>query len=111
MILTAPDDENEPATERLLRPQHGMHRFEWPPDPGVEFHISPGDWIRLLRANGFEVEDLIEVYPPDGATTRYPYMSLAWAQAGPARRSGRRASAPADGDFAAQHCLERRPVC
>jgi SAM-dependent methyltransferase len=83
MILTAPDDENEPATERLLRPQQGMHRFEWPDDPGVEFHLSPGDWIRLLRTNGFEVEDLIEVYPPDGSTTRYPYMSLDWAQAWP----------------------------
>ena len=67
----------------------GMHRFEWPADPGVEFHLSPGDWIRLLRANDFEVEDLIEVYPPDGAT-RYPFV--AWAQAGPARRSGRRAA-------------------
>ena len=83
MILTAPDDENEPATERLLRPQRGMHRFEWPDDPGVEFHISPGDWIRLLRANDFEVEDLIEVYPPDGSTTRYPFVSLAWAQGWP----------------------------
>jgi SAM-dependent methyltransferase len=83
MILTAPDDENEPATERLLRPQRGMHRFEWPDDPGVEFHISPGDWIRLLRANDFEVEDLIELYPPDGATTRYPFVSLAWAQGWP----------------------------
>jgi SAM-dependent methyltransferase len=83
MILTAPDDETEPATERLLRAQAGMHRFEWPNDPSVEFHISPGDWIRLLRANGFEVEDLIEVYPPDGSTTRYPFMSLAWAQAWP----------------------------
>jgi len=83
MILTAPDDETEPATERLLRPQRGMHRVEWSDDPGVEFHLSPGDWIRLLRANGFEVEDLIEIYPPDGSTTRFPYMSLGWAQAWP----------------------------
>ena len=83
MILTAPDDEQEPATERLLRPQRGMHRFEWPGETGVEFHISPGASVRLLRASGFEVEDLIEVYPPDGSTTRFPYMSLAWAQAWP----------------------------
>ena len=36
-----------------------MHRIEWP-DGSVEFHLGYGDWIRLLRANGFEVEDLIE---------------------------------------------------
>ena len=83
MILTAPDDETEPATERLLRPQQGMYRFEWPGETGVEFHLSPGGWIRLLRASGFEVEDLLEVYPPDGATSAFPYMSLAWAEAWP----------------------------
>ena len=27
---------------------------------GVEFHLGYGDWIRLLRSNGFEIEDLIE---------------------------------------------------
>jgi hypothetical protein len=45
--------------------------------------LSPGDWIRLLRANGFEIEDLVEVYPPDGASTRHPFTTLAWAQAWP----------------------------
>jgi len=23
----------------------------------IEFHVSPGEGIRLLRANGFEIED------------------------------------------------------
>ena len=26
-----------------------------------------GDWIRLFRANGLEVEDLVELRPPEGA--------------------------------------------
>ena len=26
----------------------------------VEFHLGHGDWIRLLRANHFEIEDLVE---------------------------------------------------
>jgi SAM-dependent methyltransferase len=82
-VLTSPDDENKPATEHLLRPQQGMYRFEWTDDPGVDFHLSPGDWVRLLRVNGFEVEDLIEVYPPDGSTTRYPHIPLDWAQSWP----------------------------
>jgi SAM-dependent methyltransferase len=68
--LTVPDHDGEgPTTDRLLRPYFGMHRFEWPDDDGVEFHLGYGDWIRLLRRSGFEVLDLIEVRPPEGATT------------------------------------------
>ena len=80
MMLCAPPEDNVAATDRLLRPAFGMYRIEWPGDPGVEFHLSPGDWIRLLRRSGFEIEDLIEVRPPPGATTRYPYVTLEWAR-------------------------------
>jgi SAM-dependent methyltransferase len=83
MMLAMPEGENEAATAQLLRPQRGMHRFEWPEPSGVEFHISPGDWIRLLGRSGFEVEDLIEVYPAEGATTSHPFVDLAWASAWP----------------------------
>jgi len=83
MMLTAPELETERATAKLVRPQRGMHRFEWPDTQGVEFHVSPGEYIRILRRNGFEVQDLIEVYPPEDATTRYPLVDLAWARAWP----------------------------
>src|ERR1700682_3949552 len=63
LMLCVPDEDSEAATERLLRPAFGMHRVEWPGSPGVEFHLSHGDWIRLLRRSAFEVEDLIEVRP------------------------------------------------
>ena len=56
--------ETQAAGDRLLRPQRGMHRFEWSDTAAIEFHVSPGDWIRLLRANAFEVEDLIELSSP-----------------------------------------------
>lgn len=69
-----------PAGDRLLRAYFGMHEFRWPDDPGVEFHLGYGDWIRLLRANGFEVEDLVEVRPPEGSVTRYPYVTLEWSR-------------------------------
>ena len=65
LMLCAPDEDGVPAAEYLLRPQFGMYRFEWPDDPTVEFHLAHGDWIRLLRSNGFEVEDLIEFRPPE----------------------------------------------
>jgi len=84
LMLCAPDAEDEPATDRLLRDYFGMHRFEWPDDPSVEFHLGYGDMIRLLRRCGFEVEDMIEVRPRADATTSYPYAPVAWARRWPA---------------------------
>jgi SAM-dependent methyltransferase len=81
--LCVPDEDDTPAGDRLLRPAFGMHRVEWAGDPGVEFHLSHGDWLRLLRRSGFEVEDLIEIQAPEGATTRYPYVRLEWARQWP----------------------------
>jgi SAM-dependent methyltransferase len=83
LMLCVPDVDEVPATDRLLRPQFGMHRVEWPDDPAIEFHMPHGDWIRLLRASGFEVEDLIELRPSPDATTEYPFVTAEWAQQWP----------------------------
>ena len=81
-MLCGPDDENEPATDRMIRPYFGMHRYEWP-DGSVEFHLPHGEMIALLRSSGFDLEELIEVRPPEGATTRFSQVSLDWAQRWP----------------------------
>ena len=39
--------------------------------------------IRLLHASGFEVEDLIEIQAPPGATARHAYVSAGWARRWP----------------------------
>jgi SAM-dependent methyltransferase len=83
LMLTVPDAEGQPATERLLRPYFGMHRFEWPNDESVEFHLGHGDMIRLLRDCGLEVEDLLELRPMPGAKTRYPFVTLEWSRQWP----------------------------
>jgi SAM-dependent methyltransferase len=83
LMLTVPDTDDQPASERLLRPYFGMHRFEWPDDESVEFHLGHGDMIRLLRSCGLEVEDLVELRPEPGATTRYPFVTLEWARQWP----------------------------
>jgi len=83
LSLCMPAEEGVAATDRLLRPAFGSYRMEWPGDPGVEFHLSHGDWLRLLRGSGFEVEDLVEVRPPADATTRYPFVTLDWARQWP----------------------------
>ena len=83
-ILCSPD-EDLPTTETLQRPQFGMFRFQWP-DSGVEYHLPHGELIRLLRANGFEILDLIEIQAPPGAETnpRYDYVTAEWARQWPA---------------------------
>jgi SAM-dependent methyltransferase len=84
VILCSPDGD-VPATETLERPQFGMYRFQWP-DSGVEYHLPHGEWIRLLRANGFEILDLIEIQAPADAEShvRYDYVSPEWARKWPA---------------------------
>ncbi|HEX4045843.1 MAG TPA: class I SAM-dependent methyltransferase [Gammaproteobacteria bacterium] len=69
LMLCVPETDNMPAKNALLRDYFGMHRFEFPDTTAVEFHLGYGDWIRLLRANGFEIENLIELKPPATATT------------------------------------------
>jgi SAM-dependent methyltransferase len=83
LMLCAPDAEEDPATDRLLRPTFGMHRFEWPDDPSVEFHLAHGDWIRVLRANEFDVEDLIELQAPADATSNASFVDPEWARRWP----------------------------
>ena len=83
LMLFMPAEDGVAAGDRLLRPAFGMYRVEWPGDPGVEFHLSHGDWIRLLRSSGFELEDLVEVRPPEGSTTRYPFVTLEWSRQWP----------------------------
>ncbi len=80
--LCAPDSE-DPAADRLVRNYFGLHRLEWSNQDAVEFTLPTGEWIRLFRANGFEVLDLIEVRAPEGATTREPYVTPEWAHRWP----------------------------
>ena len=84
MALCAPDDADAAATAQLVRPAFGLYRVQYPGGYGVEFHLSPGDWIRLLRGNGFEIEDLIEVRAPvEGKETRYSFVTRDWARQWP----------------------------
>ena len=78
LTLCGPDAE-EPATDRLVRPYFGLHRLEWSTDASVNFGLGYGDWIRLLRSNGLDVEDLLELRPAEDATTDDPYVTLEWA--------------------------------
>jgi SAM-dependent methyltransferase len=82
-MLCVPDEDDMPPTDRLVRDQFRSYRYEWSSDDSVEFHLPHGEMIRLLRASGFEVEDLIEIQAPEGATTRFPWMDPQWARRWP----------------------------
>jgi SAM-dependent methyltransferase len=68
---------------QLVRDHFGMGRCPFPEDDTVEYHVAHADWIRLLRENGFAVEDLVEVRPPDGAKARYGLVTAEWARRWP----------------------------
>ena len=88
--LTVPDLEADgPAGTQLLRPYFGLHRTEWPDDTSVEFHLPHGEWIRLLRATGFEIERLVEIQAPEGATSdeRWPFVTPEWAHQWPSEEA------------------------
>jgi SAM-dependent methyltransferase len=73
----------EEVGEQLALDYFGMHRIDV--DDEVCFQLPYGEWIRLFRANGFVVEDLIEPQPGPDATSSYrSAASLAWAQRWPA---------------------------
>ena len=74
------------VTEQLQRDYRDLRRIEWQDTKEVEFHTPPGELVDLLRANGFELERLVELYAPDDAKTNenYAYVTPEWARRWPA---------------------------
>ncbi len=73
----------ERAGDRLVNDYFGMHQF----DDGetIDFNLPYGEWIRLFRANGFVVEDLIEPRPaPDATSTYRDEQEREWSRRWPA---------------------------
>lgn len=77
------DDERDEQDERLHRPYHGARRYDWG-DGTIDFHLPYGDWVRCFRDSGFVIEDLVELVPPDDATTTYDVVPADWARRWPA---------------------------
>lgn len=73
----------EKQSRRLHRTydELGVIDFE---DGTVDWVLPPGEWIRRLRAHGFDIEDLIELRPQPDASTTYEFVPVAWARRWPA---------------------------
>jgi SAM-dependent methyltransferase len=78
------DESGEVIGERLVRPQRGLRRITWPDDGSTEFQMGHSEWIKVLRANGFEIVDMTEVYASED-TERHAYYSFDpdWARKWP----------------------------
>ena len=63
-----PDDSDHPG-DRLLIDYFGM--WALPCDGYVDFMLPYGAWIRLFRAHGFVIEDLVELRPGPDAISSY----------------------------------------
>jgi SAM-dependent methyltransferase len=75
-----------PVDTKLHLDYDQIGRIDWRyDDGGIEFHPPPGELIRLLRSNGFTIEDLIELRAPEGAKNHeyYDTFDVAWAKRWP----------------------------
>lgn len=72
-------------TRELQRPYFGMGRTRWDEYDGVEYQLTHGDWIALLRDSGFEIERLIELQakPKAKTPTFYSDTPADWARQWP----------------------------
>jgi SAM-dependent methyltransferase len=88
LFLICIDPATDELDDRLHEDYFGMHRFVYTnegSDPSVEFQLPSGEWLRLFRRTGLEVEDLIEPRPPEGATSTYrDEAESAWSRRWPA---------------------------
>jgi SAM-dependent methyltransferase len=67
----------------LVRDYFASNVVEFAHDGPVEFHLTHGQWVRLLRATGFVLDDLVEVRPEAGAEPRFDFVSAEWANRWP----------------------------
>jgi SAM-dependent methyltransferase len=82
-LMTCTPEAGGIAGTELVREYFGRYRVEFEADGAVEFHLTHGRWIRLLRGNGLVLENLVETRPPPDATSRFDFATVEWAQRWP----------------------------
>jgi SAM-dependent methyltransferase len=78
------EQESEGIGTELVRPQKGLHHITWADDGTTEFQMGHSEWIKLLRASGFEIVDMVELYARED-TQDHPYYAfdVEWARKWP----------------------------
>jgi ubiquinone/menaquinone biosynthesis C-methylase UbiE len=79
------DDTNDSISRTLQHDYFNEHRAD--DGSSVCFSLPYGEWIALFRRNGFTIESLVELRPPDGAKTSYgDFVTREWATSWPAEQ-------------------------
>ena len=80
-------DDDAPPGRELRRDYFSLGRTRFDETDGsvtVEWQLTYGQWIGLFVEHGFAIEELIELRPPEDATTTYTdYAPVEWARAFP----------------------------
>ncbi len=78
------DDSREQQTRKLQIDYADLGRMPLA-EGTIDWVLPPGEWIRVLRANGFAIEDLVELCAgPDAITTYSDFAPPKWARRWPA---------------------------
>jgi SAM-dependent methyltransferase len=83
LLLTCTPLDGSPVADQLVRDYFSRFRVEFEPDGAVEFHLTNGQWIALLRSAGFVIDALVEVQPDLEAQPRFALVSSEWAHRWP----------------------------
>lgn len=83
LLLTCTPVDGGVVGDRLVRDYFSRYRVEFEYDGPVEFHLTHGQWMRLLRETGFVIDDLVEVQPDPDAASRFEFVPLEWARRWP----------------------------
>ena len=92
------DPRTDRIGRRLVRSYFGLHRVDFPNDE-VDFTLPYGEWVQLFRANGFEIDRLIE--PRGGSDRPTSYLThgeRAWSDHFPLEIIWRLRKGPRGGD-------------
>ena len=84
LVMCWPVEKDPDPPGRTLESSYfGMHMLD-DGDEGVNYNLPYGEWIRLFRASGLVVEDLVEVRPPATAPEEVSGRPKEWASKWPA---------------------------
>ena len=84
LVMTWPVEKDpDPPGRTLELPYFGMHYLDVG-DEGVNYNLPYGEWIRLFRANGLLVEDLVEIQAPADSPDVVSGRPKEWASRWPA---------------------------
>ncbi len=80
------DPTRRRQTRRLVRPYFDVDVFATS-EGTVDFVVRTGEWIRRMRTHGLVLDDLVDLRPPEGATTTYTdFVPYRWARRWPAEQ-------------------------